>query len=76
MSLMNTKWMHPMNLFSLTMILIITIIGLLFLFTHLYSEIIAGTNRKILGVIFLVYASIRFIRFYQIVNADDSEKLL
>ena len=73
---MNTKWMLPMNLFSLIMIVVFIIIGLLFLFTHIYPQVIDGNYRNVLGIIFLVYASIRFIRLYQIVNTDDSEKLL
>ncbi len=73
---MNTKWMHPMNLFSLVMILIILSIGIGFLATNLFPEIINGNSRKILGVIFLVYALFRSMRFYQIINAKENEDLL
>ena len=73
---MNTKWMHPMNLFSLIMIIIIIFIGIGMLITPYFKEIIWGTNRTILGWIFIVYAGIRGIRFYQLIKAKEDEELL
>lgn len=73
---MNTKWLHPMNLFSLLMILLIISIGIGLLVTNYYQAVISGKNRVILGVVFLIYASIRSIRFYQIINAAEDEEIL
>ncbi len=73
---MNTKWMHPMNIFSLVMIIIILVIGIGMLTTNINLELISGSNRTILGCIFLLYAVVRGIRFYQIIKAKDHEELL
>lgn len=69
--------LNPINLFGIIIVIIIFIMGLGMLLSNMYTEIISGRYRTILGVIFIIYSLLRAIRIYQnFTNTEVDEDIV